>query len=108
LIVKCPRESKDLTRDMTSAKYVRKYIKDKWGLQEPKLIVSVTGGADKFHMKPRHLAAIKQGLMKAATSAGLKFLNKLGLLDSIQYLLNTYTLLHSIQYVAYLYIAYNT
>ena len=41
-----------------------------WQLEEPKMIISVTGGARRFYMKPRQMKSVKRGLMKAATAAG--------------------------------------
>jgi len=41
-----------------------------WQLEEPKMIISVTGGARRFYMKQRLLKSFKRGLMKAATAAG--------------------------------------
>lgn len=41
-----------------------------WGLQAPKLIISVTGGAQKFTIPQRMKKAFKRGLIKAAASTG--------------------------------------
>ena len=46
------------------------FITDQWQLEEPQMIISVTGGAGRFYMKPRMLKSFKSGLMKAATAAG--------------------------------------
>jgi len=45
-------------------------ITNYWQLDEPKMIISVTGGARRFYMKQRLLKSFKRGLMKAATAAG--------------------------------------
>jgi len=45
-------------------------ITNYWQLEEPKMIISVTGGARRFYMKQRLLKSFKRGLMKAATAAG--------------------------------------
>ena len=47
-----------------------KLMTDYWNMREPKLIISVTGGAKNFYVKNRLRTNFKRGLMKAATSAG--------------------------------------
>jgi hypothetical protein len=47
-----------------------RFMRDKWKLQDPKMIISVTGGARKFYMKQRLLDSFKRGLMRAATATG--------------------------------------
>ena len=42
-----------------------------WNLDTPKLLISVTGGAKKLKVKPRHKGVIGRGLMKAAESTGV-------------------------------------
>jgi transient receptor potential cation channel subfamily M protein 2 len=39
-----------------------------WALERPKLLISVTGGARKFSMKPRLKDVFRKGLVKAALS----------------------------------------
>lgn len=46
------------------------YNQEGWNLQPPKLIISVTGGAQKFTIPPRMKKAFKRGLIKAAASTG--------------------------------------
>jgi hypothetical protein len=46
-------------------------MKDCWKMPPPRLIVSVTGGAQNFFMKRRLLTGFKRGLMKVATTAGI-------------------------------------
>ena len=41
-----------------------------WKLDAPKLLISVTGGALNFSMKPRLKEAFRKGLVKAALSTG--------------------------------------
>jgi transient receptor potential cation channel subfamily M protein 2 len=41
-----------------------------WGLKKPKLLISVTGGANSFNMKAKLKEAFRRGLMKAARSTG--------------------------------------
>lgn len=48
-------------------------ITNQWQLEEPKMIISVTGGARRFYMKPRLLRSFKRGLMKAAIAAGKQY-----------------------------------
>jgi len=50
--------------------YAWKLITNRWQLDEPKMIISVTGGARRFYMKQRLLKSFKRGLMKAAVAAG--------------------------------------
>lgn len=44
------------------------YEMNRWNLQPPKLIISVTGGAKKFTIPQRMKNAFKLGLINAATS----------------------------------------
>jgi transient receptor potential cation channel subfamily M protein 2 len=46
------------------------YNKQAWGLDKPNLILSVTGGAQKFNIPQRMRKAFKRGLVKAAVSTG--------------------------------------
>lgn len=46
------------------------YSQDGWNLQKPQLILSVTGGAQKFSIPLRMKKAFKRGLIKAAASTG--------------------------------------
>jgi transient receptor potential cation channel subfamily M protein 2 len=39
-----------------------------WGLEKPKLVISVTGGARNFTMKPKLKDVFRKGLVKAALS----------------------------------------
>ncbi len=41
-----------------------------WNLKEPKLLISVTGGAQRFSLKPRLKDVFRKGLVKAAVSTG--------------------------------------
>lgn len=49
--------------------YSQKY-QTSWGLNRPQLILSVTGGAQKFTLPYRMKKAFKRGLVKAAASTG--------------------------------------
>mgnify|MGYP002786892365 CR=1 FL=1 len=46
------------------------YSKEGWNLNRPQLILSVTGGAQKFTIPHRMKKAFKRGLIKAASSTG--------------------------------------
>lgn len=46
------------------------YSSSGWGLPMPNLIISVTGGAQKFALPFRMKKAFKEGLYKAAASTG--------------------------------------
>ncbi|XP_020927162.1 transient receptor potential cation channel subfamily M member 2 isoform X2 [Sus scrofa] len=41
-----------------------------WGLDVPNLLISVTGGAKDFHMKPRLKSIFRRGLVKVAQTTG--------------------------------------
>ena len=46
------------------------YSPEGWNLERPQLILSVTGGAQKFTIPHRMKKAFKRGLIKAAASTG--------------------------------------
>ncbi|XP_067687429.1 transient receptor potential cation channel subfamily M member-like 2 [Haliotis asinina] len=52
----------------TSMTTMLKLMTDRWGLEMPNLLISVTGGAKNFHMKTRLKEVFRRGLMKAALS----------------------------------------
>lgn len=41
-----------------------------WGLDAPNLLISVTGGAKDFNMKPRLKSVFRRGLLKVAQTSG--------------------------------------
>ena len=43
---------------------------DYWKMPMPRLLISVTGGAQKFELKPRLSSLLKQGLVEAAINTG--------------------------------------
>ena len=47
-----------------------KLIRKVWKLEVPNLVISVTGGAKSFHLKPRLKEVFQRGLVKAAKSTG--------------------------------------
>lgn len=52
----------------TKMETVLKLLFDYWKLKEPKLLISVTGGAQRFNLKPRLRDVFRRGLIKAASS----------------------------------------
>ena len=52
----------------TDAKVVWDMMINQWHLEPPQLIISVTGGAQRFDLKRRMQETFKRGLMNAATS----------------------------------------
>ncbi|XP_021379559.1 transient receptor potential cation channel subfamily M member 1-like [Mizuhopecten yessoensis] len=54
----------------TQPELVLDIILNYWKLPTPKLLISVTGGAKRFDMKPKLLEKFKRGLINAATSTG--------------------------------------
>ena len=45
-------------------------LMDCWQLPVPRLLISVTGGAKRFYLRPRLKNILKQGLVSAAVSTG--------------------------------------
>jgi transient receptor potential cation channel subfamily M protein 2 len=54
----------------TNVELVMKLILKVWKLEVPNLVISVTGGAKSFHLKPRLKEVFQRGLIKAAKSTG--------------------------------------
>ncbi|CAF4659394.1 unnamed protein product, partial [Rotaria magnacalcarata] len=42
----------------------------KWCTERPSLVISITGGAKDYNMKPRLLRAFRRGLLKVASTTG--------------------------------------
>ena len=55
----------------TDPESLKKFITEYWELEMPNLLISVTGGAKNFDMKPRLKEAFYRGLMKAADSTSM-------------------------------------
>lgn len=66
---------------LTSLQYVRlsqdtpssliyQLMTQEWGLDAPNLLISVTGGAKDFNMKPRLKSVFRRGLLKVAQTSG--------------------------------------
>lgn len=66
---------------LTSLQYVRlsqdtpssliyQLMTQQWGLDAPNLLISVTGGAKDFNMKPRLKSVFRRGLLKVAQTSG--------------------------------------
>jgi hypothetical protein len=58
-------------------------LTEHWKLPIPKLLISVTGGAQRFDLNPRLKAVFKRGLINAATTTGLFDLLVTTLLDPL-------------------------
>lgn len=52
----------------TSVEDLLELMLDYWQMDRPNLLISVTGGAQNFTMKPRLKEVFRQGLVKAAES----------------------------------------
>ncbi|KAK3091760.1 hypothetical protein FSP39_022436 [Pinctada imbricata] len=50
---------------------ILKLMTEKWGLEKPNLLLSVTGGAQNFNLKKKLKDEFKRGLLKLARSAGV-------------------------------------
>lgn len=55
---------------MTDIEKVWTVLTKYWHLPYPKLLISVTGGAKRFYLRPRLKTILKQGLVNAAVSTG--------------------------------------
>ena len=47
-----------------------KLLSEYWKMPFPKIIISITGGAQSFSIKPRIFNSFKRGLINAATTSG--------------------------------------
>ncbi|CAH3020092.1 unnamed protein product, partial [Porites evermanni] len=56
--------------DDTDPDDVLHLLQEKWKLELPKLVISVTGGAKSFVMHPKLKDLFRQGLLKAANTTG--------------------------------------
>ena len=56
----------------TDLEVVFDLVTEHWKLPIPKLLISVTGGAQRFDLNPRLKAVFKRGLINAATTTGTK------------------------------------
>ncbi|XP_066299867.1 transient receptor potential cation channel subfamily M member-like 2 isoform X2 [Branchiostoma lanceolatum] len=54
----------------TEPEVVLKLMREQWQLELPNLLISVTGGAKNFYIKPRLQEVFRKGLIKAAQSTG--------------------------------------
>ncbi|RDD39507.1 Transient receptor potential cation channel subfamily M member 2 [Trichoplax sp. H2] len=57
-------------KDDTDPTMILRLLQDYWGLRKPNLVISVTGGAQKFKLVPKIREVFRRGLMKAAQSTG--------------------------------------
>ena len=71
-----------------------------WHLPIPKLLISVTGGAKRFKMKPRLKDILKQGLCHAATSTGAWIITGgtgTGIMQIVGEAVHEYTMAHGVE-----------
>ncbi|XP_041364291.1 transient receptor potential cation channel subfamily M member-like 2 [Gigantopelta aegis] len=71
-----------------------------WDLPIPKLLISVTGGAKRFEMKPRLKNILKQGLCHAATSTGAWIITGgtgTGIMQIVGEAIHEYMMAHGVQ-----------
>lgn len=54
----------------TDMEHLWTLLTEHWKLPIPKLLISVTGGAQRFDLNPRLKAVFKRGLINAATTTG--------------------------------------
>lgn len=54
----------------TSPEMVLRVLQEHWGLQLPKLVISVHGGIANFALQPKLKRIFRKGLLKAAKTAG--------------------------------------
>ncbi|XP_069589865.1 transient receptor potential cation channel subfamily M member 2 [Ranitomeya imitator] len=54
----------------TPSNVLYQLMTEKWGLEAPNLLISITGGAKNFHMKMRLRNIFRRGLVKAAQTTG--------------------------------------
>ena len=52
----------------TDVQLILKLMLERWNLEIPNLVISVTGGAKSFVLKPRLKEVFRRGLIKAAKS----------------------------------------
>ena len=55
----------------TKVKDVADVLFEEWKLHKPKLLISITGGAKNYIMKPNLKHVFKRAVIKAATSTGI-------------------------------------
>ncbi|XP_073414310.1 transient receptor potential cation channel subfamily M member 2 [Dendrobates tinctorius] len=67
-----PRIGKQFVRvsSDTPSNVLYQLMTEKWGLEAPNLLISITGGAKNFHMKMRLRNIFRRGLVKAAQTTG--------------------------------------
>lgn len=54
----------------TSPEILYKLLTEQWKLSPPNLLISVTGGAKNFYLKPRLKSMFHRGLIKVAQTTG--------------------------------------
>ncbi len=53
----------------TSVRRVSRFMAHHWKMQKPEVLITVTGGAQQFHLKPQLQIAFDRGLVSAAQAA---------------------------------------
>jgi len=51
-------------------------MRNQWNMERPNLLISVTGGAKDFAVKPGLMEVFRHGLIKAAESTGIHLCQK--------------------------------
>lgn len=53
----------------TSVRRVSRFMSHHWNMPKPEVLITVTGGAQQFHLKPQLQIAFDNGLVSAAQAA---------------------------------------
>lgn len=54
----------------TKPEHIIQLITKEWGLELPKLLISIQGGKANFELQPKLKKVLRKGLLKAARSTG--------------------------------------
>lgn len=97
------RDSRQFLRlsDDSSMPMVVDFMKHFWKLEKPNILISVTGGAQNFVMKPKLKDVFRQGFIKAAQSTGAWIITggmNAGVMKHIGEAIKYYTLKHGSKY----------
>ena len=75
----------------TDVQLILKLMLERWNLEIPNLVISVTGGAKSFVLKPRLKEVFRRGLIKAAKSTSAWIITGLYLFQYILTVCNVQT-----------------
>ena len=75
----------------TDVQLILKLMLERWNLEIPNLVISVTGGAKSFVLKPRLKEVFRRGLIKAAKSTSAWIITGLCLFQYILTVCNVQT-----------------